>query len=170
PEPEVRPPPPAPGRELPLWSRNPLVEVATSRGSLVFELFPDDAPLHVYNFLVLAERDHYDGTLFHRVVPDFVAQGGDYRGDGNGAKPWRGDALRHEFGPRSFGRGALGMPRSEDLDSGGSQIFVTHRPTPHLDDRYTLFGQLRIGFEVLDRIEQGDRIVDVREIPQPVEE
>jgi len=159
-------PAPTPARPLPeieLAARNPMVEISTSRGMMVFELFPNEAPLHVHNLLELAREDHYDGLDFHRVVPDFVIQGGCYRADGNGATTWRGGGLPLEVGPRKFVRGTLGMPRNEDLDSGGSQIFVTHRPTPHLDGRYTIFGQLRSGFEVLDTIEVGDRILDVRE-------
>ena len=140
----------------------PVVEVRTERGTLVFELAPEVAPLHVYNFLTLARQGAYNGLDFHRVVPDFVVQGGDYRGDGNGAKSWRGEPLRAEFSSRKFGTGALGMPRNADPDSGGSQFFVTHRPTPHLDGRYTLFGELRQGQEVLQRLELGDRIVDIR--------
>jgi cyclophilin family peptidyl-prolyl cis-trans isomerase len=142
---------------------NPWVDIVTSKGTLRFELLPGEAPLHVHNFLTQAAGDRYDGTLWHRVVPDFVIQGGDYRGDGNGGGTWRGadDSLRHEFGPRKYARGSLGMPRNEDPDSGGSQLFVTHRATPHLDGRYTIFGELRAGFEVLDAIEVGDRIVDV---------
>ena len=141
---------------------NPRVEISTNRGTLTFELFADEAPGHVQSFLELAAADHYDGLTFHRVVPDFVVQGGCYRGDGNGARPARGDALRHEIGPRKYARGSLGMPRNEDWESGGSQIFVTHRPTPHLDGRYTIFGELRSGSRVLDTIEIGDVILDVR--------
>ena len=153
---------PIPGKDMPQWKHNPRVEVKTSRGTLLFELFPDEAPAHVFNFLALAEKHHYDGLTFHRVVPDFVIQGGDTRGDGNGAVTWRGEPLRAEFSPRKFVRGSLGMPRNDDPDSGGSQIFVTHRETPHLDGRYTVFGELREGFEALDAIEVGDTIVSVR--------
>jgi cyclophilin family peptidyl-prolyl cis-trans isomerase/HEAT repeat protein len=142
--------------------RNPRVEIKTSRGSMVFELFADETPVHVHSFLELVRAQRYDGTLFHRVVPDFVIQGGDPRGDGNGGASWRGDSLRHEFTPRKFVRGSLGMPRNDDPDSGGSQIFVTHRETPHLDGRYTLFGEMKSGFEVLDAIEVGDVIEGVR--------
>jgi len=151
--------------ELP-EGRRPRVRVQTSKGALVFELFQDEAPAHVVNFLELAARDHYDGLDFHRVVPDFVIQGGCYRGDGNGGGTWRGqdDALEHEISPRKYVRGSLGMPRWDDVDSGGSQIFVTHRATPHLDGRYTIFGELRAGFEVLDAIDVGDKIVDVAPI------
>ncbi|MEE8468020.1 MAG: HEAT repeat domain-containing protein [Planctomycetota bacterium] len=150
-----------------LWdpgAPNPLVEIVTTRGTLLFELFPREAPVHVHNFLQLAGRDYYDGLDFHRVVGDFVIQGGCYRGDGNGSGTWRAadDALRHEFGRRRTVRGSLAMPRGAQVDSGGSQIFVTHRPTPHLDGRYTIFGELREGAEVLDAMQVGDRILDVR--------
>lgn len=141
---------------------SPLVEVRTTRGTMLFELFPAEAPLHVYNFLTLAQRGDYGGLEFHRVVPDFVVQGGDYRGDGNGGGSWRGEPLRSELGPRKHVRGSLGMPRSADPDSGGGQLYVTHRPTPHLDGRYTVFGELRQGYAVLDAIEVGDRILDIR--------
>lgn len=144
--------------------RNPFVRIETTRGAMLFELFPSETPFHVYNFLALAERDHYDELEFHRVVPNFVIQGGDTRGDGNGGTTWFGGSLPAEFSPRKYVRGSLGMPRNEDPDSGGSQIFVTHRPTPHLDGRYTLFGELREGFDVLDAIEVGDRILDVVQV------
>lgn len=147
------------------WTRNPLVRIDTTRGSLVFELYPVECPVHVHSFLAKARAGFYDGTSFHRVVADFVVQGGDQRGDGNGGSSWRGDSLRNEFTPRKFARGTLGMPRNDNPDSGGSQIFVTHRATPHLDGRYTAFGDLRLGFDVLDRIEIGDRILAIVELP-----
>lgn len=142
-------------------ARNPRVEVHTTRGTMLFELFPQEAPLHVHNFLTLARAGAYDGLDFHRVVPDFVIQGGDYRGDGNGGETWRGAPMRHEFNERKYVEGSLGMPRNADPESGGSQFFVTHRPTPHLDGRYTLFGQLRQGEGVLRQIEPRDRIQSV---------
>lgn len=151
-----------PGRDFPVWTRNPVADVVTSRGTMTFELLAAEAPLHVHNFVALARRGAYDGLKFHRVVPDFVVQGGDYRGDGNGARSWNGGSLPHEFTPRPFERGALGMPRNEDFDSGGGQFFVTHRATPHLDGRYTLFGLLRAGGDTLDAIEVGDAILEVR--------
>ncbi len=109
-------------------------------------------------------RGAYDATSWHRVVPDFVVQGGDPRGDGNGGGTWRGpdDALRLEVTRRRYGTGSLGMPRNEDRDSGGRQVFVTHRPTPHLDGRYTIFGELQAGFEVLAALQEGDTIVTAR--------
>jgi cyclophilin family peptidyl-prolyl cis-trans isomerase/HEAT repeat protein len=156
---------PLPGIDYPRWTRNPLVRVETNRGELVFELFPAEAPLHVYSFIELAKRGHFEDLGLHRVVPNFVVQGGDPRGDGNGGSDWRGLPLRSEFSERKFLRGSLGMPRNEDPDSGGCQIFVTHRPTPHLDGNYTLFGQLLRGFEVLDLLEVGDRILEVELLP-----
>ena len=131
---------------------------------MVFELFPAEAPLHVHSFLELARRGVYDDLTFHRVVPDFVVQGGDPRGDGNGGTSWRGGNLREEIGPRKYVRGSLGMPRNENPDSGGGQIFVTHRQTPHLDGRYTIFGELVAGGRTLDQLEVGDRILSVREL------
>jgi peptidyl-prolyl cis-trans isomerase B (cyclophilin B) len=151
---------PVAGRDF-LYDQNPRVEVRTSKGSMVFELLPDETPVHVVSFLELVKAHHYDKLTFHRVVPDFVIQGGDVRGDGNGGASWRGDSLRAEFTPRKFLRGSLGMPRNEDPDSGGSQIFVTQRWTPHLDGRYTVFGALVSGSEVLDAIEVGDTILEV---------
>lgn len=156
---------PIAGRDFPLWRTNPLVAVETTRGTMIFELYAESAPLHVFNFLRLAEQGHYDDTTFHRVELDFVIQGGDVRGDGSGGASWRGGPLVHEFSRRKFLRGSLGMPRWDDPDSGGSQIFVTHRPTPHLDGRYTLFGQLRQGWKTLDTIQVGDRIRSVRQLP-----
>ncbi len=144
-----------------VMGENPLVEVRTNRGTMVFELFLTDAPVHVYNFMTLARQGAYEGLDFHRVVPDFVIQGGDYRGDGNGGRSWRTEPLRAELSPRKFLAGSLGMPRNEDLNSGGSQFFVTHRATPHLDGRYTLFGQLRQGEDVLQQTELGDQILSV---------
>jgi len=140
----------------------PLVELHTSRGLLLFELAPEGAPRHVHNFVELVKSGHYDGLDWHRVVPDFVAQGGDHRGDGNGSRTYDGRPLRREFTSRPFRRGTLGMPRNENPDSGGSQIFVCHRATPHLDGNYTAFGELVQGFEVLDALEVGDRIHSAR--------
>ena len=92
---------------------------------------------------------------WHRVVPDFVVQGGCPRGDGWGGP---GYVLPDEIGMRPYVRGTVGMPKSGP-DTGGCQVFVTHLPTPHLDGRYTVFAQVVIGLDVVDRIRVGDRIV-----------
>lgn len=165
-EPTQRPDPPRRRGLLPetlnTSGTNRRVEVRTTRGTLVFELHEDIAPVHAYNFIELARSEVYEGLRFHRVVPNFVVQGADYRGDGNGGVSWRGQPLRHEFSELKYGAGALGMPRNADPNSGGSQWFVTHAPTPHLDGRYTLFGQLVQGFDVLGLMEEGDHILSIR--------
>ncbi len=143
---------------------NPKVSIETTRGTLVLELFPTVAPTHVHSFLSLVAKSYYDGLTWHRVVSDFVVQGGCYRGDGNGSGTWRGpeDSLGQEFNPLAYTAGALGMPRNQNPDSGGNQIFITHRPTPHLDGRYTLFGQVISGWDTLQEIEDGDLIIEIR--------
>jgi cyclophilin family peptidyl-prolyl cis-trans isomerase/HEAT repeat protein len=132
--------------------------IHTARGDLVLELFGADAPITVNNFMTLARSGYYRGTRFHRVVPNFVAQDGDPRDDGNGGP---GYAIRDEMNPRRYDRGALGMALSGP-DTGGSQYFITHSPQPHLDGHYTVFGRLVRGFAVLDAIVQGDSILAVR--------
>jgi cyclophilin family peptidyl-prolyl cis-trans isomerase len=135
----------------------PVGVIETERGTLELALFATDAPLTVHNFVTLAQRHYFDGQRFHRVVPNFVVQGGDPRGDGNGGP---GYAIRDEMNRRRYLRGTLGMALSGP-NTGGSQFFVTHSPQPHLDGGYTVFGQLIAGGDVLDRIVQGDRIVRV---------
>jgi cyclophilin family peptidyl-prolyl cis-trans isomerase len=137
---------------------HPVATIETSRGVMELELFATDAPLTVYNFITLARRRYFDGQSFHRVVPNFVVQGGDPRGDGNGGP---GYAIRDELNRRRYLRGTLGMALSGP-NTGGSQFFVTHSPQPHLDGGYTVFGQMASGDPVLDRIVQGDRIVRIR--------
>ncbi|MFT5199513.1 MAG: cyclophilin family peptidyl-prolyl cis-trans isomerase/HEAT repeat protein [Planctomycetota bacterium] len=145
---------------------NPSVSIETTRGTLVLELYPTAAATHVHSFLTLAAKGHYDGLTWHRVVSDFVVQGGCYRGDGNGSGTWRSpdDSLAQEFNPLPYAAGALGMPRNQNPDSGGNQIFITHRPTPHLDSRYTLFGQVVRGWDTLQEIEEGDLILEIRRL------
>ncbi|HET7189265.1 MAG TPA: peptidylprolyl isomerase [Gemmatimonadaceae bacterium] len=135
----------------------PIAVIETERGAIELVLFAVDAPLTVHNFLALAQRHWFDGQRVHRVVPNFVVQGGDPRGDGNGGP---GYAIRDEMNRRRYLRGTVGMALSGP-NTGGSQFFVTHSPQPHLDGGYTVFGQLLDGGDVLDRIVQGDRIVRV---------
>jgi cyclophilin family peptidyl-prolyl cis-trans isomerase len=131
--------------------------IETDRGAIELSLFVDDAPLTVHSFAVLATQGYFDGQRFHRVVPNFVVQGGDPRGDGEGGP---GYAIRDELNRRRYLRGTLGMALSGP-NTGGSQFFITHSPQPHLDGGYTVFGQLLSGADVLDRIVQGDRIVRI---------
>jgi len=140
-----------------LTGRPTRATIATSRGAIQIRFFGADAPLTVANFVSLARRGYYNGLLFHRVVPNFVAQDGDPRGDGSGGP---GYAIRDELNRRWYDRGAVGMALSGP-DTGGSQYFLSHSPQPHLDGHYTVFGHVIAGYDALDAIVQGDRIVTV---------
>ena len=135
----------------------PTATINTVRGPIRVELFGVDAPITVSNFLALARSGYYRNTRFHRVVPNFVAQDGDPRDDGNGGP---GYAIRDEMNRRRYERGAIGMALSGP-DTGGSQYFLTHSPQPHLDGHYTVFGRVIGGFDVLDSLVQGDMITRV---------
>lgn len=140
-----------------LNGRTQRATIQTPRGDIVLELFGADAPMTVWNFMTLARSGHYRGTAFHRVVPNFVAQDGDPRGDGNGGP---GYSIRDEMNPRRYDRGALGMALSGP-DTGGSQYFIAHSPQPHLDGHYTVFGRVVRGYPALDALVQGDRILQI---------
>lgn len=131
--------------------------VVTSKGSFTIELLPEDAPLTVDNFVQLAKRGYFKGITVHRVVPNFVIQDGDPRGDGNGGPGYQ---IRCEINEVPFERGVLGMALS-GKDTGGSQWFVTHSPQPHLDGGYTVFGKVISGMEVVDAIVRGDVIKSI---------
>ena len=137
--------------------KSPRLLIQTVHGTMELLLYSREAPLTTYNIVSLAQRKYFDGQSFHRVVPNFVAQGGDPRGDGSGGP---GYAIRDEINRRRYGRGTLGMALSGP-NTGGSQFFITHSPQPHLDGGYTVFGELLRGGDALDRIVQGDRIVSV---------
>ena len=137
-----------------LKGRRPHATIRTARGPIELALFGEDAPITAWNFLTLARSGYYRNTHFHRVVPNFVAQDGDPRDDGNGGP---GYAIRDEMNPHRYERGAVGMALSGP-DTGGSQYFITHSPQPHLDGHYTVFGRVVRGYDVLDRIVQGDLI------------
>lgn len=128
--------------------------IHTARGPIRIELFPRDAPITVDSFVMLARGGFFDGATFHRVVPNFVIQGGDPRGDGEGGPGYQ---IRCEVNTRPYARGAVGMALS-GKDTGGSQFFITHSPQPHLDGGYTVFGQVIGGMGVVDRIDRGDVI------------
>ncbi len=135
------------------------VYIDTDRGTIQIELAMLDAPLTVEHFVALARSGFFNGQTFHRVVPDFVIQSGDPRGDGEGGP---GYSIRDEFSQRLYLRGSVGMALDPWPDTGGSQFFVVHSPQPHLDAKYTLFARVVAGMEVVDRIEQGDLIRRVR--------
>jgi cyclophilin family peptidyl-prolyl cis-trans isomerase/HEAT repeat protein len=136
----------------PPYSPHALIE--TEKGTIEIELAVLDAPLTVDNFITLARKGFFNGVAIHRVVPDFVVQDGDQRGDGEGGP---GYTIRDELNERPFLRGTVGMAL-DWKDTGGSQFFITHSPQPHLDARYTVFGSVVNGMEVVDRIAQWDVI------------
>jgi cyclophilin family peptidyl-prolyl cis-trans isomerase/HEAT repeat protein len=138
----------------------PKVMIETvERGSLEVELFASEAPLTVANFLRLVNQRYFDGGTWHRVVPNFVIQDGDPRGDGEGGPGW---AIRDEINRRRYSTsGMLGMALSGP-DTGGSQWFITHGPAPHLDGIYTIFGRVAGNRSALARITQGDVIRSIR--------
>ena len=136
------------------------VEIRTQRGTITVRLACPQAPLTCLNFLNLAAQGFFDGLTFHRVVPDFVIQGGDPKGDGSGGP---GYAIRDEINRLRYTRGVVGMALAGP-DTGGSQFFITLSPQPHLDGGYTAFGEVTAGAEVLDQIRLGDRIEKVVEV------
>jgi cyclophilin family peptidyl-prolyl cis-trans isomerase len=134
------------------------VYIDTDKGSIEVELAIIDAPLTVENFITLAKKGFFNGLSVHRVVPNFVVQDGDPRGDGEGGP---GYTIRDELNERPYLRGTLGMALDWP-DSGGSQWFITHSPQPHLDAKYTVFGRVVGGMEIVDQIQQSDVIRRVR--------
>ncbi len=137
---------------------SPHVYIDTDKGTIQLELAVLDAPLTAQNFITLARRGFFTGLAIHRVVPNFVVQDGDPRGDGEGGP---GYTIRDELNERPYLRGTLGMAL-DWRDTGGSQFFITHSPQPHLDARYTVFGNVVSGMEVVDRLEPGDVVRRVR--------
>ncbi len=128
--------------------------VVTSKGSFVIEFLPEEAPLTADNFIKLTRQGFFNGQTIPRVVPNFVIQAGDPRGDTNGGP---GYSIRCEINEVPYERAAVGMALS-GKDTGGSQWFVTHSPQPHLDGGYTVFGRVIRGMDVVDRIARGDII------------
>jgi peptidyl-prolyl cis-trans isomerase B (cyclophilin B) len=150
---------PAPPEMQVATNRTYNVTIETGKGTIHLELFPQHAPKTVNNFVFLAQEGFYDGVTFHRVIQDFMIQGGDPTGSGRGGPGYRfedefkGNPLRHE-------RGAISMANAGP-DTNGSQFFITHGPTPHLDGRHTVFGKVTQGQDVVDAIEQGDAMLKV---------
>ncbi len=134
--------------------------IETDRGDIALDLFPQHAPKTVNNFVTLAKDGFYDGLTFHRVIPNFMVQGGDPTGTGAGGPGYKfedetqGNPLRHE-------RGVISMANAGP-NTNGSQFFITHGPQPHLDGRHTVFGRVVEGQDVVDAIRQGDTMNRVR--------
>ncbi|MDD5509935.1 MAG: peptidylprolyl isomerase [Dehalococcoidales bacterium] len=134
-----------------------IATIETGRGNMVLELFASDVPNTVNNFVFLANDGFYDGTTFHRVVPDFVIQGGDPTGTGRGNP---GYSFADEFSEHTHLAGALSMANS-GADTNGCQFFITLTPQHGLDGKHSVFGQLIDGMDVLQQIEQGDVIIRI---------
>ncbi|HEX8567286.1 MAG TPA: peptidylprolyl isomerase [Pyrinomonadaceae bacterium] len=133
--------------------------LTTDKGAFTIEFFPEYAPLAVDNFIRLARSGYFNNVAIHRVVPNFVMQDGDPRGDGNGSPGWQ---IRCEINQIPYERGAVGMALS-GKDTGGSQWFVTHSPQPHLDGGYTVFGRVNeTDMKIVDNLARGDKIINVK--------
>lgn len=135
------------------------VSMETNKGTIAIELYPQYAPKTVNNFVFLINEGFYDGISFHRVIDNFVIQGGDPTGTGRGGPGYRfedefsGNPLKHETGWLSMANAGP--------NSNGSQFFITHSPQPHLDGRHTVFGKVTAGMDVVNSIRQGDKMTKV---------
>jgi len=133
--------------------------IQTTRGNIELELYPQYAPLTVNNFVFLARQGFYDGVTFHRVISNFVIQGGDPTGTGRGGPGYqfadevKDNPLKHE-------KGVISMANAGP-NTNGSQFFITHSPQPHLNGKHTVFGKVINGQDVVDAIQQGDVITKV---------
>ncbi len=140
------------------------VSMNTSKGIIEIELYPEHAPKTVNNFVFLAKEGFYDGILFHRVISDFMIQGGDPTGTGRGGPGYKfedefnGNPLKHE-------RCVISMANAGP-NTNGSQFFITHSPQPHLNGKHTVFGKVKNGQDVVDLIAQGDKMEQVTAIEE----
>lgn len=147
-----------------LWSyglaqEKKICVLETENGTLAFEMYPEVAPRTVARISALVSSGFYNGIIFHRVVADFVVQAGDPSGSGDGGS---GQTIAAEFSHLHYLRGSVGMARDDDINSNDSQFFICISDQPHLDGKYTLFGQVVRGADVLDKIRQGDKILSMR--------
>ena len=137
--------------------------IETDKGKIELVLFDKDAPNTVKNFEKLANSGFYNGLKFHRVIPDFMIQGGCPKGTGTGGP---GYTIKCEINPQKHGTGALSMAHA-GKDTGGSQFFITHSPQPHLDGKHTVFGKVEKGMDVVNKIRQGDVMRKVYVVDSP---
>ena len=128
-------------------------------GEIKIDFFPEDAPKTVENFVTLAKKGFYDGVTFHRVEPGFVVQGGDPKGNGSGGPGYK---IKAEFNKQQHVRGVVAMARSQDPDSAGSQFYITLAPSHFLDGKYTVFGKVTSGMNIVDNIKKGDKMKSVK--------
>jgi peptidyl-prolyl cis-trans isomerase B (cyclophilin B) len=159
----------------PAWAQDAkaskIVVAMEKGGEITLELFPQDAPRHVENFVTLVKKGFYDGQRVHRVEPNFVVQFGDPQSKSLPMEDPRmgtggpGHKVKAEFNNRKFERGILGMARSQDPDSAGSQVYIMLGPAPSLNGKYTAFGHVTKGMDVVDKIRVGDRIASIKVVP-----
>jgi peptidyl-prolyl cis-trans isomerase B (cyclophilin B) len=131
------------------------VRLELEDGVVTVRLLPEVAPNTVANFKVLVSEGFYDGLSFHRVIPGFMAQGGDPSGNGTGGPGYR---IKAEFNATKHVRGTVAMARTSDPDSAGSQFYICYGPQPHLDGQYTVFGEVTEGMELIDKVHNGSII------------
>lgn len=159
----LQPPTPAEITSYDQEAKTELARIVTAKGTIEFEFYPDEAPVTVANFIKLTKQGFYNGLTFHRVVPDFVIQGGDPNGDGTGGPGYQ---IKAEFNSHKHLTGTVAMARSADPNSAGSQFYITLAPQPSLDGQYTVFGQVTSGLDVLPQIQQGDVIQKIELTPK----
>lgn len=135
-----------------------MMTIETTYGNIEIDFYPTDAPKTVARISELVSQGFYDGLTFHRVVPGFVVQGGDPRGNGTGGS---GKNLPAEFNSRQHVEGTLAMARASDPNSADSQFYIALDRIPHLDGQYTVFGQVTKGMDVVKKIRQGDKMTKV---------
>lgn len=135
-----------------------MIYIETAYGTIEAELYSEDAPKTVARITELANKNFYDGLTFHRVIPGFVAQGGDPSGNGTGGS---GTKLKAEFNKRKHLEGTLAMARSSDPDSADSQFYICLGAQPHLDNQYTIFGQVVKGLDAVKKLKVGDKMTKV---------
>jgi peptidyl-prolyl cis-trans isomerase B (cyclophilin B) len=131
--------------------------IKTAKGDLTLELYPQDAPVTVNSFVSLARKGFYNGLTFHRIIPGFMAQGGDPTGTGSGGPGYK---FQDEFSSRTHQAGSLSMANS-GANTNGSQFFICYAPQPHLNGKHTVFGQLTQGMDALKQLVNGDKMTEV---------
>jgi len=135
-------------------SKNPIVVLETTQGKITLELFPKVAPLAVENFVTHVKNGYYDGLIFHRIIKGFMIQGGDPTGTGRGGKCIWGKPFKDEFAPNiTFNRKGILAMANAGPSTNGSQFFITVAPTPWLNGRHTIFGEVKSGYESVHKLE-----------------
>ena len=153
------------------------ITIVTNKGDINITLFDDDAPLTVSSFLYLARQGFYNGIIFHRVIPDFMIQGGDPLGKGYGGPkdkgitgfPYKGQTISYPFldefqSGKKFNKPGILAMANAGANTNGSQFFITHVPTPHLNNKHTIFGEVisPSDQDIVDSITQGDKIIEIK--------